>query len=85
MIQFGLISLIPGLIRHLEDCADPELDSYEKSMVQPSSLRTSDRNSCGSLVPCMLCSLTGDSVIVYGASPPDFWQGKLVSHSVNMY
>lgn len=45
MMQFGLISLIPGLIRHLEDCADPELDSYEKSMVHPSSLKTSDRNS----------------------------------------
>ena len=50
MMQFGLISLIPGLIRHLEDCADPDLDSYERSMVQPSSLRTSDRNSCTCLL-----------------------------------
>ena len=46
MLQFTLISLIPGLIRHLEDCADPELDSYEKNMVAPSSLRTSERSSC---------------------------------------
>ena len=49
MLQFGLISLIPGLIRHLEDCADPELDSYERGMVQPSSLRSSDRNSRASV------------------------------------
>ena len=50
MIQFALISLIPGLIRHLEDCAEPELDSYERNMVQPSSLRTSERSSCASTI-----------------------------------
>ena len=45
MMQFSLISLIPGLIRNLQDCADPELDSYEKQLVRPTSLKTSDRNS----------------------------------------
>ena len=46
MMQFALISLIPGLIRRLEDCADPDLDSYEKGMIKPSSLKTSERTSC---------------------------------------
>ncbi|KAI9751874.1 MAG: hypothetical protein M4579_005856 [Chaenotheca gracillima] len=45
MMQFALISLIPGLIRSLQDCADPELDAYQKGLVKPTSLRTSDRNS----------------------------------------
>src|SRR6266536_3260176 len=45
MMQFSLISLIPGLIRNLQDCADPELDSYEKHLVKPTSLKSSDRNS----------------------------------------
>lgn len=45
MMQFSLISLIPGLIRNLQDCADPELDSYVQNLEKPTSLRTSDRNS----------------------------------------
>jgi hypothetical protein len=45
MMQFSLISLIPGLIRNLQDCADPELDAYERNLVKPTSLKTSDRNS----------------------------------------
>ncbi|OHE98836.1 transporter Avl9 [Colletotrichum orchidophilum] len=45
MMQFSLISLIPGLIRNLVDCADPELSNYEKRLARPTSLRTSDRNS----------------------------------------
>ncbi|KAI9054980.1 hypothetical protein LZ554_002123 [Drepanopeziza brunnea f. sp. 'monogermtubi'] len=45
MMQFSLISLIPGLIRNLQDCADPELDAYERSLTKPSSLKTSDRSS----------------------------------------
>ena len=51
MVQFALISLIPGLIRRLEDCADPELDSHSKNMVMPTSLKTSERSSCMELVP----------------------------------
>ena len=46
MLQFALISLIPGLLRKLQDAADPEFDSYEKNMVMPTSLKTSERNSC---------------------------------------
>ncbi|KAH8597283.1 transport protein Avl9-domain-containing protein [Bisporella sp. PMI_857] len=45
MMQFSLISLIPGLIRNLQDCAEPELDAYERNLVKPTSLRTSDRGS----------------------------------------
>ena len=45
-MQFALISLIPGLIRKLEDCADPEMDSYERSVTKPTSLKTSERGSC---------------------------------------
>ncbi|KAL1868749.1 hypothetical protein VTK73DRAFT_3556 [Phialemonium thermophilum] len=45
MIQFSLISLIPGLLRNLQDSAGPELNNYEKKLSRPTSLRTSDRNS----------------------------------------
>lgn len=46
MMQFSLISLVPGLLRKLQDCADPEFDSYEKSLAMPTSLKTSERSSC---------------------------------------
>ncbi|KAJ5793840.1 Late secretory pathway protein AVL9 [Penicillium paradoxum] len=45
MIQFSLVSLIPGLINNLQDCADPSFDSYSKSVEKPTSLKTSDRSS----------------------------------------
>ncbi|KAK7748807.1 hypothetical protein SLS53_000831 [Cytospora paraplurivora] len=45
LMQFSLISLIPGLIRNLQDCADPELNSYEKNLTMPTHLRTSNRAS----------------------------------------
>lgn len=45
MMQFSLISLIPGLLRRLEDCADPDFDSYAESFVKPTSLKTSERTS----------------------------------------
>ncbi|KAI0972584.1 transport protein Avl9-domain-containing protein [Xylaria arbuscula] len=45
MMQFSLISLIPGLLRNLQDSAGPDMNSYEKRLSQPTSLRTSDRNS----------------------------------------
>ncbi|KAF2279169.1 uncharacterized protein EI97DRAFT_166390 [Westerdykella ornata] len=45
MMQFALISLIPGLIRHLQDAADPKFNSYEEKLVMPTSLRTSERAS----------------------------------------
>ncbi|KXJ95699.1 transport protein Avl9-domain-containing protein [Microdochium bolleyi] len=45
MMQFSLVSLIPGLLQSLEDCAGPELNNYERNLKQPTSLRTSDRSS----------------------------------------
>ncbi|KAM4056682.1 transport protein avl9 domain-containing protein [Hirsutella rhossiliensis] len=45
MVQFSLISLIPGLLRSLQDCADPELDNYEKKLSRPTSLQSSNRTS----------------------------------------
>ncbi|CEO59466.1 Putative Avl9 protein [Penicillium brasilianum] len=45
MIQFSLISLIPGLINSLQDCADPSFDSYAETVEKPTSLKTSDRSS----------------------------------------
>ncbi|KAH2087872.1 hypothetical protein KXW32_004045 [Aspergillus fumigatus] len=45
MIQFSLISLIPGLINSLQDCADPAADSYAQTVGKPTSLKTSDRTS----------------------------------------
>lgn len=46
MIQFSLLSLIPGLINNLQDCADPAFDSYSEKAEKPSSLKTSERSSC---------------------------------------
>ncbi|KAK9478275.1 transport protein Avl9-domain-containing protein [Lipomyces japonicus] len=43
--QFSLVSLIPGLIDHLDDSASPELDSYEHKLKKSTSLKSSDRNS----------------------------------------
>ncbi|CAG7946540.1 unnamed protein product [Penicillium nalgiovense] len=45
MIQFSLISLIPGLINSLQDCADPAFDTYSQTVKKPTSLKTSDRSS----------------------------------------
>ncbi|KAK2764361.1 late secretory pathway protein avl9 [Arachnomyces sp. PD_36] len=45
MIQFSLISLIPGLVHNLQDCADPAFDSYAETVVKPTSLKTSERSS----------------------------------------
>jgi hypothetical protein len=46
MIQFSLVSLIPGLMNHLQDCADPAFDDYAQTVEKPTSLKTSDRSSC---------------------------------------
>ena len=44
-IQFSLLSLIPGLVRNLRDCADPQMDRYAETLRRPDSVRTSDRAS----------------------------------------
>ncbi|RMJ26366.1 avl9 protein [Aspergillus sp. HF37] len=45
MIQFSLISLIPGLINNLQDCADPSFDHFTQTVEKPASLKTSERSS----------------------------------------
>ena len=45
MMQFALVSLIPGLIANLQDAADPILDAYAENAQRAVTLRTSDRNS----------------------------------------
>lgn len=45
MMQFALISLIPGLIRNLQDSADPSLDSYALKAEKVTTLKTSQRSS----------------------------------------
>lgn len=45
LIQFSLLSLIPGLMRALQDCADPAMDTYAAARQKSTSLRTSDRQS----------------------------------------
>jgi len=50
MMQFALISLIPGLIRHLQDAADPKFNSCEEKCVMPTSLKTSERASCQCII-----------------------------------
>ena len=44
-VQFSLLSLIPGLVRSLQDCADPQMDRYAERLRRPDSVRTSDRAS----------------------------------------
>ncbi|CAK1361428.1 Late secretory pathway protein AVL9 [Cercospora beticola] len=43
--QFSLISLIPGLVRSLRDCADPAMDRYAETLQKSDSVRTSNRAS----------------------------------------
>ena len=45
MIQFALVSLIPGLIRHLQDAADPELNNCETMISTPKRLESNSRSS----------------------------------------
>ncbi|CAD0084002.1 unnamed protein product, partial [Aureobasidium vineae] len=45
LVQFSLISLIPTLMRHLRDCADPRMDYYATHVEKPTSLKTSERAS----------------------------------------
>jgi len=80
MMQVSLISLIPGLIRSLQDCADPELDNYEKQLIMPTSMRTSERASriCSNLAPRKK-SLTEveRSTVLYGVTIANLWKGEL--------
>ncbi|KXT09006.1 hypothetical protein AC579_7864 [Pseudocercospora musae] len=44
-LQFSLVSLIPGLVRSLRDCADPSMNRYAENLRKQDSVRTSDRAS----------------------------------------
>jgi hypothetical protein len=44
-VQFSLLSLIPGLVRNLQDCAAPHLDRYGRTVRPQDSVKTSDRTS----------------------------------------
>ncbi|EME48143.1 hypothetical protein DOTSEDRAFT_21851 [Dothistroma septosporum NZE10] len=44
-VQFSLISLIPGLVRSLNDCADPAMNKDAETRKRSDSVRTSDRTS----------------------------------------
>lgn len=43
--QFSLVSLVPALLEHLEDCTSPLLNKFDQNAKKPTSLRTSDRKS----------------------------------------
>lgn len=76
MIQFSLISLIPGLIDSLEDSADPAFDNYSQSIEKPTSLKTSERNSC---MACPAGVVYADnSVLAYMGLPLQIF-GKVCS------
>lgn len=80
MIQFSLISLIPGLIDALQDCADPAFDSYAETVEKPTSLKTSDRSSCK--LPLSNIRLFGVKLIliasvgIYGPAFANIRQGE---------
>ncbi|RPA85896.1 hypothetical protein BJ508DRAFT_411528 [Ascobolus immersus RN42] len=45
LTQFSLLSLVPGLLNSLQDCADPALNTCESRLKKPTSVKTSDRKS----------------------------------------
>lgn len=45
MAQFALVSLVPGLLERLQDCAHPSLDTYSSTAARAADLKTSDRSS----------------------------------------
>lgn len=45
MMQFALISLVPGLLQCLQDSAGPDLDAQARATQKATSLKTSERSS----------------------------------------
>lgn len=80
MIQFSLISLIPGLINHLQDCADPAFDSYTQTVEKPTSLKTSERSSCMEICTLLSFNLITNSVstCIYRLAFADIWKGMFL-------
>jgi Transport protein Avl9 len=79
MMQFALISLIPGLISSLQDCADPALDQYSQIVSKATSLKTSERSSCTVSVLPSFDRLMRDSARLHGPSSTNLWKGKYIS------
>lgn len=78
MIQFALISLIPGLIRSLQDCADPALDQYSQTASQATSLKTSERSSRAFLPASHFeTRLMLASTRLHGPASANLWKGML--------
>lgn len=75
MMQFALVSLIPGLIRHLQDSADPALDHYSETVTRATSLKTSDRSSCRlEHIISDIAMLTAHSTRLRGTSVATVWK-----------
>lgn len=75
MVQYSLISLIPGLLRNLQDCAEPELNNYEKKLSRSTSLQSSNRSS--------LLSFMGLPLQIFGKVRPleyRLQKAKLTGH-----
>jgi hypothetical protein len=85
MMQFALVSLIPGLVANLQDAADPTLDTYALNVQRVATLRTSDRNSRTLVSMTFWRTRTSysetdtflDSGRVYGVAVAALWKGKL--------
>ncbi|GJE91600.1 late secretory pathway protein AVL9 [Phanerochaete sordida] len=43
--QYSLVTLVPGLLQHLDDCGSPPLAERAKGLSRPTELRTSDPKS----------------------------------------
>ncbi|EKM52115.1 uncharacterized protein PHACADRAFT_128297 [Phanerochaete carnosa HHB-10118-sp] len=43
--QYSLVTLVPGLLQHLDDCGSPPLAERAKALSKPTELRTSDPRS----------------------------------------
>jgi hypothetical protein len=78
MIQFSLVSLIPGLINCLQDCADPAFENYAKNVEKPTTLKTSDRSSRMIETTLLLTETNTDysSAGIYGTTAADIRKGS---------
>ena len=67
MVQFSLLSLVPGLLRNLQDAAAPELNTYEETLVKPSGVKSSDRQSLLAFMglPLQLFGKVGESYLLW--------------------
>lgn len=45
MVQFALVSLIPGLLEHLDDAAAPDMHAYTEAVLPRTNFRPNDRES----------------------------------------